>query len=1561
MRKAAAVLLAASMLLSSTILAVNGEEADTMEITVLKTDNIENSLGIDTMKPVFSWQLDSDGYGKEQSAYQIEVAADSGFTDSVWDSGKQAGENNYDITYAGEDLSSKTAYFWRVTVWDEDGSKVGPSDAARFETGMLPGDWEGKWLEDSINQKGYNFTDAKWIWLTEGASAAAIPKGTQYFRKSFAVDSAKTIAGATIGITCDDEFELYINGETVGQNGGTDSWRKGNFYDAASLLKGGNNTIAVKGANTSVGYSGLLAKMVISYTDGSTDVILTDNTWKVGKTAAAGWQKAGFDDSGWKAPDQALTYGGQPWNAEVSVPEDRAAPMFRKRFNVDDKKIEKARLYISGLGMYEASINGDAVTDAVMEQGNTQYTKTVPYGVYDVGELLEKGENVIGVTLGHGFFNEDEGVWNWPSAPWRDLPKLLAQLEITYADGSVEKILTDESWQATSAGPTTYNSIYSGEEYDARLEMPGWDTAAYASSGAWHAAAVTAAPAGTLKFQYTPPMRRIDTFAPKTVEKIGEGKYAVYSPEMVTGWAKLKNLKAAAGDEIKISYCEKISDGVPVKFDSGWFPRRTFQQDIYTFKGDPAGETFEPRFSYKGYEYILIEGYGGELTADNVEIYRIASDMDFTSAFSSSNSLIDKMHKLMLTTTTNNLQGKPTDTPVWEKNGWVGDLNVASETMMFNHDMSNFLKYFEETLNDVQTAEGWVEVIAPNAGWSWGDNVVWNSVYILMLEDMYNTYGNRSLIESQYARIKKQIDYQISKSKNQNGWTWNAGEVGDWVSPMGGTDPNVGYSEPASEGSAIVGTGYFYLSLQTMAKFADMMGRRDDAADYRSAMDNVAEAFNSKYLKQDAATGAYYYDTGTWSQTGTRTQYRQTSNIVALMMDVVPRSKKQSVIDTLLKDIEEKGNHLDVGIIGARYILPTLTELGYEDVAYQILTADTYPSWGHMALNGTSLWEMWENTTRSRDHYFLGTYDQYLFEYLGGVKGMEEGYKTFTLEPNVLGDLAYVNVGLDTVRGDLESRWTLDENNALVYTVEIPVGSTATVKLPTAKLDNVQVNGKALRAAVPGIRDAAVKDGKVTVTAGSGKYVFQTAIDGYKTDKSKLEKAVDTASGIDSTQYTPAGAALLAEKLNAAKKVLDQEDAAQIDIAKATNELEETVVLLDDKYVDSNRKEIAALLARLEDKAFNPLALIPSKRIELDAAIAAAEKLCGDPDATEAALKAAKETLEKIDQNFSGYLFTNLALGAGTIYRSQFENGDWKTAKINDGDVNNKVGGEYTGYTSTIDGRDKDHEEWVGYDLGRSKEFTRLTVYPSAAGTGYAYGMPRHFIIQASDDGAAWRTVNDTYSRESGNEFPLSGYGAYNFTLEEENGGAVNARYVRLFAQNLRPKATDANYYYLQLTEMEVYNAVPQTLAEAKTAVEQALERLVVSNGTTEEDVLAAAGKVVSNVAIAVGVEDFKKTEAGSTDGRITATVALKLGGETAEVKAEWVILKTGTVLKGDLNGDGSVNITDVMELCKVLARKSMNQEPTADEVARGDLTGEGVVAINDVMALCKVLANRTQ
>ena len=733
------------------------------------------------------------------------------------------------------------------------------------------------------------------------------------------------------------------------------------------------------------------------------------------------------------------------WIGTDMTIDDRFAPIFKKLFNID-KHIGEAKIRICGLGLFELKINGNLPDDTLLNPAHTQYSQTVLYRDFDITNFILDGKNEITVELGNSFFNETTGVWDWDKASWRSAPKLIADLVIIYDDGTTETFATDETWLVTHDGPITKNSIYYGETHDLRKTEYKWENAVFVD-----------APAGSLKLQDMPPIRKIAVFSPKEIKRMPNGSYVVTSPEMTTGWAEL-SVDVPEGAKITVTYGEKLKEdgyvqkiGVDEGHNAEWWPDCYIQQDNFiTVNGL---NILKPKFSYKGFKYIQIDGCPCEITDNNIEIYRIANDVEHISEFICSDELINNLHGIMKRTLLNNFQGKPTDTPVWEKNGWLGDANCALHAMMFNFDMDKYMQSFVDIMDDCFKDYGKIPVIVPTPDWGVGNSPVWNTIYVFAVEALINYCNNTEYAEKIYPHLKEFALNDIEELKSL-GWVWGVRGLSDWLSPSGGEEAEI-FPDP-SEGAEICCTAFIYRMLESMIFIAEKLGKIEDTGAFEEARNCIYEAFNEKFFVKDKNI----YQTTAWRDLCVRTRYRQTSNLLPLAFGMVPEENRKAVLENLINDIVEKDCHLDTGCTGTRFILPVLFDNGYPDIAYRILTQKTYPSWGYWVECGAdSAWESWEKTTRSQNHYFLGTFDEALFTHIAGIRNIRDGYRSFTVKPELFCGLEFANASIKTPLGRFSVDWKKKDDGGFDVSIEIPDGAKAEIILAD-KINETVGSGK---------------------------------------------------------------------------------------------------------------------------------------------------------------------------------------------------------------------------------------------------------------------------------------------------------------------------------------------------------------------------------------------------------------------------------------------------------------------------------------------------------------------
>ena len=758
-------------------------------------------------------------------------------------------------------------------------------------------------------------------------------------------------------------------------------------------------------------------------------------------------------------------------------------PLLRKEFALDSE-VESARLHISGLGYNESYLNGERISDEVLDPATTDYEETVLFSTYDVTDHLDQGDNAIGIALGRGRLGEPlVNTWYWHDTPYWSDPELLLQLNVTFADGSTTSIVSDESWSATD-GPTRYDSLFDGEEYDARLEQPGWTTTSFDDSD-WDAGVIVDPPSGDLEPQRTQPVRTHGTVSPVSRSNPEEGVYVFDLGVMIAGWTRI-TVDGPEGTEVTISMGEKLDDDGRVVH--GWFPgyNEDIQDDVYILNGD-GEETWESSFTYKGFRYIEIEGFPGTPEADNLEGVIAYTDLESgnDSDFSSSNDLLNQIHENTRRALLNNHHGVVQDTPVYEKNGWTGDAQATAATALFNFDMARFYQKWLRDMRDAQLESGEVPVIVPTSDWSYegsrgwgaveGPTPGWDASYFIMPWLMYQYNGDERILEKHYEPMQRYMDWFEGYF---DGLLPDMG-LGDWVAP--------GENEVA-----ITAPCWYHRELDLMAKTARVLGHDGEADTFDAKKQDVADAFHDEFY--DPATQSY----GTDDVDG----YVQTSNVLPLAFGMVPDDRVDAVVESLVEDIQENHDgHLFTGLWGTKHILRVLSDHGYHDVAYGIATKTTYPSWGHWIEAGfTALLENWALDSRSRDHHFLGTVDEWFYSHLAGIRRpTEPAFEHVEIAPMPVGDLDSAEARVDSVRGPVESSWELTDDG-LALDVTIPWNSTATVRVPTLGSDKVRVresgkniwnNGNPTKPNNPGVQSVERDGDAVVVEVGSGEYEFE--------------------------------------------------------------------------------------------------------------------------------------------------------------------------------------------------------------------------------------------------------------------------------------------------------------------------------------------------------------------------------------------------------------------------------------------------------------------------------------
>ncbi|MFV0589990.1 MAG: family 78 glycoside hydrolase catalytic domain [Draconibacterium sp.] len=709
----------------------------------------------------------------------------------------------------------------------------------------------------------------------------------------------------------------------------------------------------------------------------------------------------------------------------------KPAPYFRKEFKVE-KKIKSARAYIAVAGLYELYLNGSKVGNHRLDPMYTRFDRRTLYVTYDVTKQLSEGKNAVGVILGNGWYNhQSTAVWYFDKAPWRARPKFCMDLKIQYEDGSEETLSTDQDWK-TSLSPVIFNSIYTAEHYDARLEQTGWNKAGFNDSK-WRGSMKTNAPSQNITAQVLHPVRNVTEISAKTVTKFSDRDYVVDFGRNMAGVTKLE-IKGAAGTEVRLKHGERLYDDGHVdmsNIDVHYRPTDDsdpFQTDIVILSGND--DVFMPKFNYKGFQFVEVTSDKPiVLTEKNLTAYFMHSDVPPVGEINSSNETLNKTWKAANASYLSNLFGYPTDCPQREKNGWTGDAQINIETGLYNYDAITVYEKWMADHRDEQQPNGVLPSIVPTDGWgyTWANGPDWTSTIAIIPWNIYLFYGDTKILEDCYENIKRYVDH-ITELYPTGITDWG---LGDWV-PVKSKAPK-----------EFTSTAYYFVDATILAKIAQILGREADAEKYFALAEKIKTALNDKYLDRDAGV----YGSGL-----------QTELSFPLQWNFVPEDVRRKVAANLAKRVEADGKHIDVGLLGTKAILNAMSENGYADLAYEVAAQETFPSWGWWIVNGaTTFYENWlldAKSDISMNHIMFGEIDAWYYKALGGIFPDEEkpGFKNVILKPNFVTGLDHFSAKHESLYGEIVSAWK-KAGDEVEYKVQIPANSSATLFLNASELN----------------------------------------------------------------------------------------------------------------------------------------------------------------------------------------------------------------------------------------------------------------------------------------------------------------------------------------------------------------------------------------------------------------------------------------------------------------------------------------------------------------------------
>ncbi|HEX4141826.1 MAG TPA: glycoside hydrolase family 78 protein [Candidatus Methylacidiphilales bacterium] len=753
---------------------------------------------------------------------------------------------------------------------------------------------------------------------------------------------------------------------------------------------------------------------------------------------------------------------------------DRSIPYLRKDFTLKPAVV-KARLYATALGLYELHLNGQRVGDHLFAPDWTDYNKRVRYQAYDVTALVHPGANTLGGLVGNGWYCGHIG--NGGFQAWGTMPALMAQLEVTYSDGSVDRIVTDASWKE-HAGPILSADNMLGENDDAQREIAGWDEPGLDTT-TWTAVSERTESARELDGQDDEPVRETAELKPKSINQPKPGQYVFDLGQNMVGFVRLK-VSAPAGTKLTLRHAEMLnSDGTMYTANLRGAPAI----DTYVCKGG-GEETWQPHFTFHGFRYVELTGLPQAPTTDSVTGIVIGSVVPDAGHFSCTNAQINQLQSNIQWGMRGNYLSVPTDCPQRdERMGWMGDAQIFIRTATYNGDVAAFFTKWMVDVDDEQTEAGVYTDVCPHPpqndyGASQRGGVpAWGDAGVVIPWTIYLVYGDTRILRQHLPAMTRWVEWCRAQSTNLIRDHDRGSDYGDWLAQ---------HEDTSKE---LIGTAFFAHSADLLAKSYAAVGDSANAAKYQDLFEQIRTAFDQRYVGADGEIKG-----------GTQTAYS-----LALRFNLLPDNQRTAAGDALEQDVVSHQDHLTTGFVGVSHLLPALTMENKIGAAYRLLLQDSFPSWLFSVKHGaTTVWERWDGWTpekgfqnpgmNSFNHYSLGSCGEWMFDTVAGidVDPAAPGFRHIIIRPRPGPGLTSAGAAYDSIRGKIATKWSVD-GKAFTLDVTVPLNTTATVVLPTTDAASVSEGGQPVagNADIPRAVDSTEPS---AFTVGSGKYHFTCAL-----------------------------------------------------------------------------------------------------------------------------------------------------------------------------------------------------------------------------------------------------------------------------------------------------------------------------------------------------------------------------------------------------------------------------------------------------------------------------------
>ena len=1043
--------------------------AAALDAVSLRCEYRTDPLGLDVVQPRLSWLLESGERGELQTAYQVLVASSAKLlkkdTGDLWDSGVVKDDDTTAIVYGGKPLASEQRCFWKVKVWDRAGKASGWSQPARWTMGLLQAaDWKADWIgfdkPHAVELPEAPFGDAKWIW--HAADPASAPKCRRLFVSEFVLPENIVVDKAELLVAADNVCKFVINSNQVATVNG---WLPAQIVDIRNRIKPGKNALRAEVENTEPSTAGLLAKLTVTATDGRTFTHVTDASWQTTDKPGANWHKRALDVAAWPAARELAAYGSAPWGklkAGLVLP----PPVYVRTAFTLEKKIARATLYATGLGLFDLYLNGERVTDDYFSPGWTDYTKRVRYRTYDVTDRMVRGANAFGAIVADGWYSGYVG-FGHNRDHYGKQPRVRAQLNLEFTDGSTAVVATGPQWKAATGG-LLMSDFLMGETFDARAEPRGWSEASF-DDRPWSAVDTGAELQPLVQAHPGPPVQALAEFAAKTITEPKKGVWVLNLGQNFAGVPRLQ-VRGEPGQKIVLRFAERLNpDGTVYTANL----RSAQATDTYICRGQGT-EVWQPRFTFHGFQYIEITGLTKPPKKDTVVGIALSSATPVAGRFECSDAMLNQLHSNIYWTQRMNFIDIPTDCPQRdERLGWTGDAQVYIRTATLNCDVQAFFtKWLVDLCEDGQRADGQFPMIAPVKVAGPDGGPAWADAGVICPWTIYAVYGDKRILEQHYDAMARFIAFTQHRCTPELLPPAKYHCFGDWLSIKADTPHDV------------IFMAYFANCTRLMAQTAAVLGREEDVNKYRVLLAQIKAAFNKAYVAPD---GRIKGDT-------------QTCYVLALVNDLVEGAQAQAAAKYLVENIEARDNHLSTGFIGTKDLMLALAKIGRNDVAYRLIHNDTFPSWGFSIRHGaTSIWERWNGWTpeegfgdpgmNSFAHYSFGAVYQWMVENIGGIRASEPAYRKILIAPTLNDKMTFAATSVETIRGRISTAWKKTKGQ-LTLNVTIPPNTTAIVRVPAFNSAHLTESGRPLTKAT-GVKYLHTEGDYIVVAIESGSYQFQ--------------------------------------------------------------------------------------------------------------------------------------------------------------------------------------------------------------------------------------------------------------------------------------------------------------------------------------------------------------------------------------------------------------------------------------------------------------------------------------